>query len=251
MPFLWPSSAILLDKIIKVRLYCDTHMEENQNIENQQVSEPTFRETPSGVSFPTVGEQKKPGGAKTFLIIGILILVAILGFVIYKSATKKTDVLSAVEPTPFDNLTAPPDQGVVVATPAPITATPKAADRTGVAIQVQNGTGITGEAAYLQTQLKNLGYTDVKVGNASSQNVTTTTVTFSSSLDSSIIAELTQKFNALYQTVATSNSASTTFDVVVVTGLRKGATPKPSASPSASSSATPTATPTVKPTATP
>lgn len=227
-------------------LYFSTHMEGVQNTDNQQRSESPFQQSPSGVSFPTVGQPQKSGGGKTILIIGILILVGILGFVIYKSATKPTDTIST-EPTPYDNLTAPaPDQGVTVATPAPL-ATPKASDRSAVKVQVQNGTGITGEAAYLQTQLKDLGYTDVKVGNATAQNLTSTQVTFASTLDAGIVAELTQKLNSLYANVTTTNSASTTFDVVVVTGLRKGSTPKPSASPSASPSATPKATPTATP----
>jgi len=221
-------------------------MEETQNTENQQSSESSFQPSPSPVSFPTVGQPQKSGGAKTLLIVGILILVAILGFVIYKSATKTAETVST-EPTPFDNLTAPSgDQNVTVATPAPV-ATPKAADRGNVKVQVQNGTGITGEAAYLQTQLKDLGYTNVKVGNATSTNATATTVTFSSSLDASIVSELTQKLNSLYQNVTVNNSGSTSFDVVVVTGLRKGATPKPSATPSASPTGTPKATPTATP----
>jgi len=228
-----------------MRLYFSTHMEETQNTESQQNSESSFQPSPSPVSFPTVGQPQKSGGAKTLLIVGILILVAILGFVIYKSATKSSETVST-EPTPFDNLTPPADQNVTVATPAPV-ATPKAADRGNVKVQVQNGTGINGEAAYLQTQLKTLGYTNVKVGNATSTNATATTVTFSSSLDAGIVSELTQKINSLYQNVTVNNSGSTTFDVVVVTGLRKGATPKPSASPSASPTGTPKATPTATP----
>lgn len=215
-------------------------MEEAQNNQNQQSPEQSFQPSPSSVSFPTVGQPQKSGGAKTLLIVGILILVAILGFVIYKSATKGANTAS-VEPTPFDNLTAPAgNQTVAVATPAPV-ATPNSTDRSKVAIQVQNGTGITGEAAYLQTQLGTMGYTNVKVGNATSQNLTSTQVTFSSTLGSGVVAELTQKLNALYANVTATNSASTTFDVVIVTGLRKGATPKPSASPAATPTASPSA----------
>lgn len=218
-------------------------MENDQNPQNTeaQVNEsPSFPQEPSGVSFPTVGQPQKSGGAKTLLIVGILILVAILGFVIYKSATKKGEVAST-EPTPFDNLTQPSsDQTGTAASP---TATPKAVDKSKVAIQVQNGTGIPGEAAYLQTQLGNLGYTNIKVGNAATQNLTATQVTFSSSLDASVVSEITQKLKTIYQSVTVTNSGTTTFDVVIVTGLRTGATPRPSATPSAAATPTPTATP--------
>lgn len=224
-------------------------MENDQNIQSPEpeTNQSSFPQESSGVSFPTVGSPQKSGGTKTLLIVGILILVAILGFVIYKSATSKGEVASG-EPTPFDNLAAQDVAGVSVSSPSP-SATPKAVDKSKVEIQIQNGTGITGEAAYLQTQLKDLGYTNIKVGNASNQDSTATQVTFASSLDSGVVAELTQKLKALYQNVTVSNSGTTTFDVVIVTGLKKGATAKPSASPTptASVSPSPTATPTATP----
>ncbi len=209
-------------------------MENEQNTENAQA--PTQS---SGVSFPTVGPQKKGGGGKTLLIIGILILVAILGFVIYKSATKKSDEV-LVEPTPYDNLTEPVNQEVLSATASP---TPSSADKSKVKIQVQNGTGITGEAAYLQTQLSDIGYTNIKVGNATSQDASSTQVTFSSSLDAAVVSEITAKLKSLYQTVTTSTSGTSTFDVVIITGLKKGSTPKPSGTPKPTASPTGSATP--------
>ena len=225
-------------------------MEEDQNQEVQTPEVPQETVTPpsTGVSFPTVGEPKKSGGAKTLLIVGVLILVGILGFVIYKSAANKsTDNLS--EPTPFDNLT--PSQGVSVATPTP-SSTPAAVDKTKVKIQVENGTGITGEAAYLQTQLKGLGYTLVTIGNSNQQNLTTTQVSFANSLSSAIVTEITTELNSIYQSVTTTTSLSTTYDVVVITGLRKGATAKPAATatPTAKPSASPTGSPTPTPTPT-
>ncbi len=205
-------------------------MEENTTNQAETPTSPT-------VSFPSVPSPKK-GSPKTFLILGILVLVGILGFVIYKSATKNSQTASA-EPTPYDNLTQSLNQGVSVSTPTPApSATPKSVARTGVKIQIQNGTGITGEAAYLETQLKKLGYSDIKVGNAGDQNLTTTEVTFSKTLSSDVVSELTSQLNSLYQNVTVTTSSTQAFDVVIVTGLKKGATPKPSASPS------PTATPT-------
>ncbi|HKB88467.1 MAG TPA: LytR C-terminal domain-containing protein [Patescibacteria group bacterium] len=220
--------------------------QENQSVETEQEVQSTpfqSQESSSGVSFPTVGQPKKSGGAKTLLIVGALVLIAILGFVIYKSANKNSTDTSS-DTAPFDNLTTPStDQTVITATPMPSAAAKVDAakiDKTKIQIQIQNGTGISGEASYLQTQLKALGYTNVKTGNSSS-TVTATTVTFSSTLDSSVVSEITQKLNSIYQTVTVSTSSSTTFDVVVVTGLRKGATPKPSTTPTAVPSASPSA----------
>lgn len=199
-------------------------MEEMQN-QSQESQTPQEER----VSFPTVGGEKKGGGAKTLLIIGILVLVGILGYVIYKSATGKGENLETAVPTPYQNLATPVGTIEPVATP---TSSPSASvDKTKIKIQIQNGTGITGEAAYLQTQLTGLGYTNVTVGNSSSQSETDTTVKFASSVPASIVTEITTKLNSVYQSVTKETLTGTTYDVVVVTGLRKGATPKASASP--------------------
>lgn len=223
--------------------------QENQTQEVREEEKPqektSFQQGGSGVSFPSGSQQQKSGGPKTILIAGILILVAVLGFVVYKSATKNSTM--SPESTPFENeMTG--DQSMTESTPV-AESTPAAADRKSVSVSILNGTGITGEAAYLQTQLEKLGYADIKAGNASSQDTTTTTVVFSKDLSSSIVSEITQELNSLYQKVTTSTSASATTDVVVTTGLRKGATAKPSATPAATS--TPAATVTPTPTATP
>ena len=225
--------------------------ESNQMGESQETIQPaSYERESSGVSFPTIGQQKKSGGAKTLLIVGILVLVAILGFVIYKSASKTSEDTEAL-PTTFDNLTTPSsDQTMEVSTPMPSIAPSVTLDKTKVQVQVQNGTGIPGEAAYLQTQFSTLGYTNVKVGNSDS-NVTTTTVTFAKSLDAAAVAEITQKLNSIYATVSTQTSSSATFDVVVVTGLRKGATPKASGTPAPVASGSPSATPKASTTPTP
>ncbi len=198
-------------------------MEENGINENQAT-----QSSSSGISFPTVNEPKKSGSTKTILIVGILILVAILGFVIYKTASSANEEVST-EPTSADDLVTPSsEQTVETFTPAP-SSSPAAirTDKAKIEIQIQNGTGIPGEAAYLQTQLSSLGYTNIKVGNSDS-TVTATVVTFSDSLDSGVVSEITQKLNSIYQTVTTRTSQSATFDIVVITGLRKGASPKPS-----------------------
>ncbi len=198
-------------------------MEENQNQEQQVQQNET---SGAGVSFPTVGQPtKKSSGAKTLLVIGILALVAILGFVIFKNASSENT--NEATPTPF--VETPTEEPV--ATP---TSTSKPADKSKVKIEIQNGTGITGEAAYLQTQLKSLGYTNITVGNASSQDATATIVTFAKSLSAEIVDELTKKLKELYKEVTVKTSTTATMDAVIITGLRKGTTAKPSSTPTAS-----------------
>lgn len=222
-------------------------------MEENQTSASAGQETSGSVSFPTVNEPKKQSKAKTFLIVGILILMAFLGFVVYRTAVNRNSSTGDTEESvSFDDLTTPSAEFVPTVAPlASPSGTPSAkVDRSKIRIQIQNGTGITGEAAYLQGVLKNLGYTDIKVGN-SETNVTATTVTYSTTLDSGVISEVTQKLNSVYQSVTTKTTSSADYDILVVTGLRKGSTAKPSATPTATTkpSATPTAS--AKPSATP
>jgi hypothetical protein len=202
----------------------ETQTQETQSAQETQTSS-------SNVSFPTVGEQKKGGPAKTFLTLGILLLVGILGYLIFRSTSSQTP-----EATPQASETfAPVEETEPASTPAP-------ADKSKVKIEIQNGTGITGEAAYLQTQLKNLGYSTISVGNASSQNNTITTVTFSKSLSSTIVDEITKKLKEIYKEVETKTSSTSSIDVLIVTGLRKGATAKPAATATSKATTTPKAT---------
>lgn len=217
-------------------------MEENQGeTSTQAVQEAQQSEqTSSNVSFPTIGQNKKSGAPKTLLVLGILILVGILGFAIFKSSSNKT------EPKPTPTVSTAP-----VETPSPSpTSTVKPVDKGKIKVQVQNGTGIPGEAAYLQTQLKSLGYTNVNVGNAGTQDETVTTVTFSKSPSSDVVDEITKKLKEIYKEVEVKTSSTSATDVLIVTGLKKGSTAKPSASPTIKASATPTPTASVSPTPT-
>jgi len=193
------------------------------------------------VSFaPIPVKQKSKGGVKTFLGIFILIIFVVGGFLIFKDSGQKS---SEPEATPEVS-----GESTVFSSPSP---TPAPADKTKVVISIENGTGIVGEAAYLRDILKSAGYSVFKVGNAATTDNVTTTVTFSNSLAESIKTEITTKLNSVYKEVTVANSSTQKDDVLIVTGLRKGSTAKPSATPSPSSSASPTASPTASPSATP
>lgn len=204
----------------------------------------------SGVSFPSIGQPKRSSPAKTLLILGIILLVGVLGYIIFKNFSTTDE---------NQNLVPVATQEPILTPEATATPSPKPVDKSKVKIEVQNGTGITGEAAYLQEELKKIGYTTITVGNASNQNQTKTTVTYARSLTSSLSEEITTKLKELYKEVDVKTSSTATTDVTIVTGLKKGATGKPSAtttpkssatgtpkasgSPTASASSTPSSTP--------
>ncbi len=128
-------------------------------------------------------------------------------------------------------------------------------DKKSVSISVLNGTGITGEASYLQERLEDLGYVNVKIGNASRQDYEETVVKFSSTLSKSVVEEITRELGKIYESVKTQTGNTGSFDMEITTGLRSGQTSKPVATPTVSPTSTPkttvTPTPTKSPTPTP
>jgi flagellar basal body-associated protein FliL len=190
--------------------------------------------------------KKNKGGAKWILIVVLLLLIAgVAGFFLTQS--QKEEATPSPEPTTFVEETSPTE------TPE-ATSSPKPADKANIKVEVQNGTGIPGEAGFLQDELKKLGYTKITVGNAETQDATTTTIVFGSSVSSDVKDELTEKLKTLYKSVETKTSSTLTkSDILITTGLRKNATAKPSASstPKASTSPTPTTKASASPTSTP
>ncbi len=208
-------------------------MEEHQEMENI----PEVSPKPE-VTFPSTEKQKRKSSKKIFIVFLILIAIGLMVGVwfIFKKP-------GSPEPSPTPAATLTPYIEGLEATPA---SSPEPADKSLIKIRILNGTGISGEAAFLQGHLKGLGYSEIELGNADEQNYTITNLTFSSSLSEEIVDEVTDELLGLYKDVNTKKSASLEEeDILITTGLRKGATPKPTASPS------PEVTPTASPGATP
>lgn len=209
-------------------------------------------ETPA-VEVPVVNRfpqtPNKGGSKRTFAVVLMaLSLVLIIGGIIYFLGQNKPGLTEA-SPIPEALL-----GEMVETTPTPVptvSSTPKAADREVVKFQVLNGTGIAKEGSFLESALKKLGYAKFTVGNADKQDYTETEVTYASTLAAGIQAEITTELERIYTKVKVLKSPTLTFDVKIITGLRKGSTAKPSATPTATSTATPKATTTASPTATP
>lgn len=198
---------------------------------------------------PTRPDYPKQKGKKTIgLVLFLISLVIVGGAVFYfvslqKGAGQKEEKKS---PEPFVV-----QKTEVLPTPTEEAKTEAVVDKKSISISVLNGTGITGEAAYLQDKLENLGYTNVKVGNASKQDYEETVVKFSSTLSKSAIDEITTELNKIYKSVKTQTGSTGSFDVEITTGLRSGQTPKPAATLSASPTSTPKATAVSSPTNSP
>lgn len=204
--------------------------------------DPNQQITPN-ITVPQTRElPKKPRkGLKIFIILAIVATAAIGGFLILQGLNEETEILPS--PTSSSLVSEPTSESPPVEE--------EKVDKKEVSIQVLNGTGIPKEGSFLQTELEKVGFADIKTGNAETKNATSAVVTFSNSLSKSIVNEITQKLEDIYKEVDTKTSTGLDFDVVIVTGVRKGATPKATATPTSKATATPSATTTPTPTSTP
>lgn len=178
-------------------------------------------------------------------LIPIIIIIVLLGLVVGGFLLLRSGAQPATESSPT------PEPNVIIEQSLP---TPSlSVDKAEIKIKVLNGTGIAGEAGILKDKLTAAGFADVQAGNASRQNYTDAQVSFASSVPEEIRSELVALLNSLYTSVDEKSGVGTGFDVEIITGLRKGVTPKPTASASPSPKSSPTASPTAtpKPSATP
>lgn len=199
---------------------------------------------PQSSTFSQQSKTKSSGSKWLIIFISLLILGGAGIFFFTKSSSEPI-----ATPTPSFGVV-PIDEPET--TPAP-TKSPEPVKKDDVSIEIQNGTGITGEAKLLQDRLKTLGYSDVTVGNASSTDNTETTVTFLKTLSQTVQDEIKKSLEGFYKTVNVKTSSTQKSDVVIITGLRgtqttkpvSSGTPKPSGTttPRPSGSATPSVTP--------
>jgi len=222
-------------------------MQDNEN-QAQNITDPQHTQTISDAPVGT-RRNKKSGKPVLVIIIVIIILVALGAGAWYLLREPEIETDQATT-----NSLSAPEVNKITSTPTP-SPTPVEMNREEITVSVLNGTGIPGEAGFLQDKLEALGYVEIEVGNASSQDNEVTTITFSSDLPEATTVEITKEIEALYNSVTTKKSSSLKVDFEVTTGLRKGqslpeedaATPTPTKSTSATSP-TPTSSTTVTPT---
>ena len=170
--------------------------------------------------------ESKKGRRKKFLVLLSILGLAIFGIVLIASGLGgSTEEIIITSPTPTI-------AGVAVNTstpdPTPSPEPEEKVDRTEVSISILNGTGISGEAGLLLSDLEDLGYENIDTGNATSLDNEDTSVTFSSDLSDVVVDEVTKLLETVYQKVDIDTTTADT-DIEIITGLRKDQTPLPTA----------------------
>lgn len=208
--------------------------------ENSPIQQPAPMPVQHEVSFPE--PKQKNGNGRGSILKWIIVFVGIIvivggGILFLANSQNRSDTTTSPTPDNGSLSTFPTPEPTVEPTLTP-TATPAPVDKASVKVNVLNGTGTPGGAGFLQVELEKIDFEDIEVGNADSQNETTTTVTYTRDLSPAISDEITALLEKLYDKVETKKaSISGGFDVKIVTGDRK------SSSSTAKATATPTASP--------
>lgn len=168
--------------------------------------------------------------AGVLIAVIAVIVVIIAGVIFFKFRSSSATTVVTVTPTPLEVVTESPTPTVITESPTPTltakekeTVTPSLTPKQKVKIQVLNGTGVTGDAAYLKSKLVAAGFATIDTGNADETSASAETkVTYYSSYPQSMKIDLNTLLNDLYATVsATSSTDTAKYDVVITTGKKK------------------------------
>lgn len=201
----------------------------------------------SDVSFPQPKEPASKGlNVKIIIaVVGVIVIILVGGWLILGSSSGGSQTPS---PTPGGGLSPFPSPKTTTPSPEPTpSASPMA--KSEIKIEVLNGTGVPGEASFLQKELEKLGFEDIEAGNADEQDAKETVATYSREISPEVADEITARLEELYEKVRTRRATvSGGFDISITTGPRKKGSATASPKATAKASATPTASPTPTPT---
>jgi hypothetical protein len=158
-------------------------------------------------------EEEKPNYLWIIVPTALLVGALVGGLITYFSGVSN---MSDATSTPTPLATQVPTETKVVEP----TASPSVSlKRDSLKVQVLNGSGVSGVAGKVKTELEKLGYKNVTAGNASSSDFTTTEVAIKTSkkeyLDM-IIKDLSEDYEA--EEADKSLPASSSYDVVITVG---------------------------------
>lgn len=196
------------------------------------------------VSFPQPREPQSKGSNMKIIIavVGVILILVAGGWFILGNNSGES---STPSPTPNDGLSSFPTPVPTEMPTSSPTVAPEPVEKSEIKVEVLNGTGVPGEAGFLQGELEDLGFEDITASNADSQDATETVATYSRDLSSEVVDEITAMLEKVYKTVRTRKATvSGDYDVSIVTGPRAD---KASATATASAKATATAKATASP----
>jgi len=214
---------------------------ETEEPAEKEVAEPEEKdEADESDSDEEEEEEKKPAVNKKLIII-LLVVIVVGGLVVGGTLYFK----SRVEKTPGGETSS-----AAVTTPTP-TPEPETVALEDYLVQVQNGSGIAGEAGVVKGLLETQGFEEVDTANAASYDFTDTEVSMKKDVPSGVFDEIEKALKDYTVVKKDDLSDSSEFDIVVTVGSTKAGAEEATATPTSATTSTPTATTTATKTPTP
>ncbi len=218
-------------------LYPDTDVPFNVSLAQQILKKPSLLDAGSfpieDVEIPntdTYDESNKPlkNNNRLYLLIGVfIILIGSLTAVLLlrKPAEKKTQT---IVPTAAPVIQVSPSPQVASAA-ASITTSPSISPprKSGITIQILNGSGIAGQADELKTQIEDAGYASISTGNAPTLQSSRSLVVFKPGVPQEVRQEITNLVSELIGEVTVQENSEISGDVVITTTRTNSTQPTP------------------------
>lgn len=160
-----------------------------------------------------IAPPEKKGSPLKMIIIFILIFAAIFGLTFaglkYQSQIMGIfggEAKQEVTPTPISPSSTP-------------TPTPELIPQEDLTINVQNGSGIAGQAGVVQSALEDLGFSNIETGNSDDQEQTTTTVEYSNQVSEEDQELINEYLEETFSDVSIKQDQDTeSFNIIIITG---------------------------------
>jgi|SRR6185369_2741312 len=211
------------DEPMEVRLGKEDSEESHTEVEDEKkekkvsVIESTIAEEPSPFgSFAKMPDEERHRRGNAWFFIMVTLVAFVIGLVCIAGIYYFTAGTSENKGIAIPNIIAKP-------TPTPTqtpTPTPKQLDLSTYDIQVLNGSGVTGQAAKVKTDLTSAGFSVTKTGNADTSDYEKTVIEAKKGTDDAYLKELIatlKKSYAIDSNIVTLK-ASETSDVIVIIG---------------------------------
>lgn len=158
--------------------------------------------------------EKTPVDRRVLILVAIMALCfTVLGTTIFFSIQNAAKN-STLTPTP--SVTISP---TIVPTTSPAASMSASLSKEEIKIQIFNGSGTPGEATTISNNLKELGYTNIEIGDAEGAESNTTIVIFSERTPKVYRDEILSELNKSFSTIETQEIAtSDSYDVFITTG---------------------------------
>lgn len=186
------------------------------------------RENQPSTSNKKAGEDKstqtpiKTDTKKKYLLIGGIIII-VVGLVIAALLLLKPDLLNK---SPQNNI---PDNKELtnfsneskenISGDSEASKEAEILEKSEITISILNGSGISGQASSIQSQLQSLKYSQIEAGNAQNQNRTTTLIQSSSNIPENYISEIKTELGKTLDSIETETSSTLeTSNIIITTG---------------------------------